>query len=150
MRRSLKSCVACRSTTTSTSRRAAFTPHGTTLKTKPVLRGVEHLGNAGVPLSSILVYMLVGWDETETFERIEERHDKLVHLGLMPFPMVFEQTPRVTRNGIPWLELKKFQRWAIRSAKFGIPWQDYRAGARPDAMKGQPRLFTWPSLRHVA
>jgi pyruvate-formate lyase-activating enzyme len=113
-------------------------------------RGIEHLGNAGVPLSSVLVYMLVGWDTTETFERIEERHNKLVRLGLMPFPMVFEQTPRVTRNGIPWLELKKFQRWAIRYAKFGIPWQDYRAGARPDAMKGQPRLFTWPSLRRVA
>jgi hypothetical protein len=103
-----------------------------------------------VNLGTVIVYMLCGWDKNETWERIELRHSKMTALGLMPFPMVFEQTPRATLNGLDWLELKHFQRWAIRYAKFSIPWADYRAGARPDPMKGQPRLFAAQSLPQCA
>jgi hypothetical protein len=93
-------------------------------------RGMQHLVDAGVKPRHVEVYMLTGYDPSETWERLLQRYETIVRFGAKPFPMVFERAPRVSGNGLAWHELKAFQRWALRSAKFGIPWTEYRVSVR--------------------
>lgn len=88
---------------------------------KIFFRGVENLERHGVPPTHLLVYMLVGYDKEETWERILYRFNRMFERGIRPYPMVFDPNRR---------DLKRFQRWAIRFAKLGIPWAEYDANAK--------------------
>ena len=84
-------------------------------------RGVERLEKAGVPPTHLLVYMLVGYDPSETMERIMYRFEKMTARGIRPYPMVYN-------NADP--TLKRFQRWVIRKYYQFIPFAEYNVNAR--------------------
>jgi len=98
---------------------------------KVFLRGVDMLERAGVPPTHLLVYMLVGWASDETMERVLYRFNRMAERGMRPYPMVYDRTNR---------ELCRFQRWAIRGSKLGIPWEEYDARAKGRADKRQGSL----------
>lgn len=79
-------------------------------------RGVDLLEKAGVPPQHILVYMLVGYDPSETWERIFYRFHKMVERGVLPYPMVYNNTNKA---------LKEFQRWVVRRYYQFVPWHEF-------------------------
>lgn len=122
--------------------------------------GVETLAKHGIPPSHLLVYMLVGYDKRETWERLFHRFTRMAERGIRPYPMIFD---RSTKRGLPlgdlhpatitianrqrWLvrnpqderlkqrTLQQFQRWAIRKYYTVIPFEEYdtsKTGPLPD------------------
>lgn len=79
--------------------------------------GVDRLERAGVPPSHLMVYMLIGYDKAETWERIMYRFERMVARGIRPYPMVYNNANR---------ELKRFQRWVISQQYEYIPWEQYK------------------------
>ena len=84
---------------------------------KIVFKGLKLLENANIPMNHIMVYMLIGFDKNETWERILYRFEKLVDKGVMPYPMVYDQSNK---------QLKKFQRWVVRRYYQFVKWEDYK------------------------
>ncbi len=84
---------------------------------KVFFRGVERLRKAGIPPTHLRVYMLIGFDPLETWKRIFHRFDKMVELGIEPYPMVFNNKRK---------DLKAFQRWVVTGLYRAVPWEDYR------------------------
>lgn len=84
-------------------------------------RGVERLDKAGVPPTHLMVYMLIGYDPTETMERIMYRFTKMTERGIKPYPMVYNNAD---------VTLKRFQRWVIRQYYQFIPFAEYNASAK--------------------
>ena len=96
--------------------------------------GVDTLEAAGIPPTCLLVYMLIGFDRRETWERVLYRFRKMTARGIRPFPMVFGDRKR----GLPLGDanhrlaprtLGEFQRWAIRRLYSVVPFEDYSASA---------------------
>jgi hypothetical protein len=79
-------------------------------------RGIGYLLQAGIKPRHIMVYMLVGYWPNETIEDVFYRFNKLKDLGVMPYPMVFDEKNK---------QLKKFQRWVIRRYYQFVKWEDY-------------------------
>lgn len=52
-------------------------------------RGVETLAKHGIPPSHLLVYMLVGYDKRETWERLFYRFKRMADLYIRVYPMVY-------------------------------------------------------------
>lgn len=97
------------------------------------MRGVELLQKHGVPPSSLLVYMLIGYDKRETWDRVLYRFNKMAALGIRPFPMVYGDRHRTLPNGstnarLEGKTLGEFQRWANRRLYTVVPFEDYNAG----------------------
>lgn len=80
-------------------------------------RGVDMLEKAGINPKRLMVYMLVGYDKNETWERIFDRFNRMVARGIMPYPMVYDKDNK---------PLKKFQRWVIRRYYQFVPWEEYQ------------------------
>ena len=96
---------------------------------KIFFRGIDRLENAGVPPKNVMVYMLIGYDQREDWDRILHRFDRMVERGVMPYPMVYNNERR---------DLKAFQRWAVTGLYRAVPWKDYRVSQRrasPDAAR---------------
>lgn len=86
-------------------------------KDEPIfMRGIGHLLGAGINPHHIMVYMLVGYDPTETWDRIFDRFNKMIELGLRPYPMVYNNERK---------DLKLFQKWVIRRYYEIVPWRDF-------------------------
>lgn len=84
------------------------------------LRGIHLLLDAGIKPGDIMVYMLCGYWPGETWDDILHRFDTMTKLGVMPYPMVFDNKNRM---------VKKFQVWVVgRYCKF-IPWPEFNPGA---------------------
>ena len=117
-------------------------------------RGMEMLQDAGIPPKHLMVYMLIGFDEKETMDRIFHRYNLLVKAGCKPYPMVFdpidddppdnqkdephqEEDPEVLR--LKNRRLRAFQRWVIgRYAEF-LPWREYwNEDSPPKEQKERP------------
>jgi hypothetical protein len=91
-----------------------------------------------------MVYMLVGYDKRETWERVLYRFKRMTDIGIRPYPMIYERD-RV--RGLPLgnapsrLEYKRladFQRWAIRKIYTVLPFEDYDGSeSRPLAVPEQ-------------
>ena len=79
-------------------------------------KGVNLLKDAGIPPAHLMVYMLIGYDPTETMDRIMYRYQKMMDFGCKPYPMVYN-------NANP--QLKRFQRWVIHHYHEFIPWEEY-------------------------
>ncbi len=88
---------------------------------KIFFRAVDRLERAGVPPTHLMVYMLIGFDPSETLERIMYRFEKMTARGIRPYPMVYN-------NADP--TLKRFQRWVIRKYYTFVAFADYDASAR--------------------
>ena len=93
--------------------------------------GVDRLERAGVPPQHLMVYMLVGYDPKETWERIFYRFDRMVERGIRPYPMVYNNARA---------DLKRFQRWVVRRYYEFVPWEDYQKSKSEDEL---------PLLTHV-
>ena len=94
---------------------------------KIFFRGVDTLERGGIPAKHVMVYMLVGYDKAETWERLLYRYDAMRARGVMPYPMVYENK---SYDGDK-RTLKHFQRWAIRLSQSGaIKWSDYDPKAK--------------------
>jgi hypothetical protein len=110
------------------------------------MRGVERLQSAGIPPTHLLVYMLVGWDAKETWERVLYRFNRMTALGIRPYPMVFGNRDRTLplggHNGrLERRTLGEFQRWAIRKAYNFISFEDYDVNAKGRAVTEQMNLW---------
>ena len=79
--------------------------------------GIDRLEKAGVNLSNVQVYMLIGFDPEETMDRIFHRFNKMVERKIRPFPMVYNNKDK---------ELKRFQRWVVRRYYEFVKWEDYQ------------------------
>lgn len=82
-------------------------------------RGVERLRCAGIPPTHLRVYMLVGYDRSETWDRIFYRFERMTAMGIQPFVMVKDRSR---------LDLRAFQRWANLGLYRIVRWSDYRPG----------------------
>jgi hypothetical protein len=80
------------------------------------MRGIGILTDAGIKPQAIMVYMLCGYWPGESMDDVMYRFEKMKALGLMPYPMVYDNTNKT---------LKKFQRWVIRRFHEFIPWSEY-------------------------
>lgn len=85
-------------------------------------RGVETLAAAGIPPHFLMVYMLVGFDPRETWDRIWHRFNRMVEIGCRPYPMVFDCRATDPER---FRELKRFQRWAITGLYRSTPFAEY-------------------------
>jgi hypothetical protein len=98
------------------------------LKDEPIFfRGVDRLERAGVPARHLRVYMLIGFDKGETWERIHHRFNRMVERGIEPFPMVFDSRDKDPAH---YRKLKQFQRWAVTGLYRAVPFSDYNPSAR--------------------
>lgn len=82
------------------------------------MKGIEIMTNAGIKPSHILVYMLCGYWKNETFDDVYYRFEKMKNMGLMPYPMIYSESPN-------YKQLKKFQRWVIRRYYHFTEWDEY-------------------------
>ena len=80
------------------------------------MRGINILFDAGIKPHHIMVYFLCGYWLGEKFEDVFYRFEKMNKLGLLPYPMVYNNSD---------VELKKFQRWVIRRYYKFVPWDEY-------------------------
>lgn len=83
--------------------------------------GVDRLERYGIPPRNLTVYMLVGYDPLETWERLWHRFNAMVARGVEPYVMVYHQTCK---------DLKKFQRWANRHLYRSVPFDQYDASIK--------------------
>jgi hypothetical protein len=80
------------------------------------MEGIGYMLDAGIKPEHILVYMLVGWDKSETWERLFYRFNKMVSMGLRPYPMVYNNERK---------DLKLFQKWVVRRYYELVSWEDF-------------------------
>ena len=92
---------------------------------KIFFRGIDTLERHGIPPKHVMVYMLIGYDPKETWERILHRFDAMVARGVMPYPMVYNNVRK---------DLKAFQRWAVTGLYRAVPWEDYRGPVRRETI----------------
>lgn len=103
-------------------------------------KGINIMTQAGINPKNIVVYMLCGYWQTETFDDVYYRYEKMVDMGLMPYPMIYDQSKN-------YAELKKFQRWVIRRYSQFIDWESFKKEnasdyyKRMNGEKGQLRIF---------
>ena len=83
---------------------------------KAFFLGVEKLLAAGIRANHIMAYMLIGYDPLETMERIQYRCDRMIEIGILPYPMVYNDSNTT---------LKAFQRYIIRRYYKVCSWEDY-------------------------
>lgn len=95
-------------------------------------RGVDLLEAAGVKPTSLMAYMLIGFDKNETWDRIFYRFDRMVERGIDPYPMPYDQSRR---------DLKRFQRWVVTRAYRNIPWDQYNPSIKGALLQPQPGFW---------
>jgi hypothetical protein len=108
--------------------------------------GVDTLESAGIPPTCLLVYMLIGYDKRETWERVMYRFKKMAARGIRPYPMIYgDRDRRLPLGGcnerIAHRTLSEFQRWAIRKAYTFVPFEAYDVNAKGHAVGGQPDML---------
>ena len=98
-------------------RRRLYTAWDNLKDEKVFFTGVERLRKAGIRPTQLMCYMLVGFDPSETWDRIWYRFNRMVGLGIDPYPMVYDEKRA---------DLKCFQRWVITRIYKTTPWDEYR------------------------
>jgi hypothetical protein len=84
--------------------------------------GVDRLEKHGVPPKHLMVYMLVGFDPLETWDRIWHRFNAMVARGVRPYPMVYEKTSKP--------KLRAFQRWVVTGLYRAVPFENYQVSMK--------------------
>lgn len=85
-------------------------------------RGMEKLERNGVPGKNVMAYMLVGYAENETEDEVMYRFQRMVSLGIKPYPMVFDCRSTEPKR---YKALKQFQRWAVTGLYRAVPFSEY-------------------------
>ena len=97
-------------------RRRLYTAWDSVGQERIFFRGIDRLEAAGIPPKHIMAYMLIGWAKGETMNLIQYRFDRMVAMGILPYPMVYGDRP----------DLKRFQRWAVTGLYRALPFSEYR------------------------
>lgn len=79
-------------------------------------RGMDVLERAGIRPDHVMAYMLIGYDKSETWDRIWHRFNRMVERGIKPYPMVYNRARK---------DLCAFQRWVNLGLYRIVPWDDY-------------------------
>lgn len=115
---------------------------------KVFFRGVDLLERAGIRMDRVLVYMLIGYDKRETWERLFYRLFKMVERELRPYPMIYgDRLRRLPLGGInKAIESKTlgdFQSWVMRRAYYHFPFEEFRHNplSNNPPLPGQLPLF---------
>jgi hypothetical protein len=108
-------------------------------------RGVDTLERYGVPSFRLRVYMLIGYDKRETWERVLYRFGKMVEREIRPYPMIYGNRDRTLPLGdcnrhLQRRTLAEFQRWVIRRAYGVVPFENYDVSAKGYRPIGQLAL----------
>jgi hypothetical protein len=101
-------------------------------------KGVDTLERHGVKPYSLLVYMLVGYDKRETWDRVLYRFRRMTERKIRPYPMVYGDRRRQLEPQHPSLghrTLAEFQRWAIRKYYTVVSFEDYDGSATEKLVK---------------
>ena len=93
-------------------------------------RGLEHLVDAGIPASHVMVYMLTGWAKGETMDDVLYRYRRLKEAGCRPWPMVYDRSDR---------ERMAFQKWVNAGWDGVVPWAEFRAAVLPPERSGKAK-----------
>lgn len=104
------------------SRRRLYTAWDNLKDESVFFRGVETLAAYGIGPQFLMVYMLVGFDKLETWDRIWHRFNAMTTLGVRPYPMVFDCRAKDPER---YRQLKRFQRWVITGLYRSTPFADY-------------------------
>lgn len=105
-------------------------------------QGIDRLERHGFRPDTIFVYMLIGWDKRETWERVFYRHGQMAARGLRPFPMVMAPRDRqlpagdvdrlqprdraVIREVVRRrLTIAHFQSWVISPTPRSVPFSEF-------------------------
>ena len=89
----------------------------------PLFRGLTALVRHGVKPDNIVVYMLVGYKDTEE-DRLYRR-EQLRAFGCRPYPMPFERTR----------DLVRFQTWIVGAYDKRVSWEQWKAAnGRPEKL----------------
>lgn len=93
--------------------------------------GIDRLERAGIPARHVMAYMLVGFDITETWDRIWHRFFRLVERGIRPYPMVYDRSRA---------DLLCFQRWVLTGLYRIVKWDEYKRSTKsPESMAAYAR-----------
>lgn len=84
-------------------------------------KGVDTLERAGIPPKHLRAYMLIGFDKSETWDRLWHRFNLMVERGIEPYPMVFDRSRK---------DLTRFQRWVITGLYRAVPFGEYDANLK--------------------
>lgn len=84
-------------------------------------KGIDRLERAGVKAKNVMAYMLVGYDPTETWDRIWYRFNAIVARGISPYPMVFDKSRT---------DLVSWQRWVITGIYRFAKWDEYKRSTK--------------------
>ena len=95
---------------------------------KRFFTGIDLLVKHGISPKNVMAYMLIGYDKRETWERIWYRFNKMVDMGILPYPMVYD--PLQQRK-----DLKQFQRYVVRQYYRHKTWKEYL-----DFVKGKVKI----------
>jgi hypothetical protein len=109
------------------------------------MAGLDRLERHGIAPEAVMVYMLVGLDPRETWERILYRHGRLVERGVRPYPMPFHKL-RFTRPD-HYRALKRFQSWAVSPAQKACSFGDFRADHKAPPSPGPLLGLMTPASR---
>jgi hypothetical protein len=115
---------------------------------KLFFRGVEILAKHGIPPKHLFVYMLIGYDRRETWERVLYRFRRMADQDIRPYPMIYGDRRRRLPAGEgadPRLGLRclgDLQRWATRRAYQTYPFVEFSHSGHRDnpTLPGQMRL----------
>ena len=95
-------------------------------------KGVDRLEKAGISPKNVMAYMLIGYDITETWDRIWHRFNRMVDREISPYPMVFDR--RRT-------DLLSFQRWVITGIYRFVKWDEYKRSTKSkESMEAYERV----------
>jgi hypothetical protein len=83
--------------------------------------GIDRLERAGIPSKNVMAYMLIGFDITETWDRIWHRFNRMVERGIRPYPMVYDRQRT---------DLLSFQRWVLTGLYRIVKWDEYRRSTK--------------------
>lgn len=97
-------------------------------------RGVDLLEARGVNPDNLMVYMLVGYDPRETWDRIWHRYNRMMERRVRPYPMVHDRY-RMEKPDL-YRKLKRFQGWIITGAHKLGPLEEFRADHRAPLPEG--------------
>lgn len=101
-------------------RRRLYTAWDNLKDEKVFFRGVDLLERAGIPPRNLMTYMLIGYDKSETWDRIWHRFHRMVERGIKPYPMVYDRSRK---------DLCAFQRWVNLGLYRIVPWEEYTGKA---------------------
>jgi len=92
--------------------------------------GVARLVKHGFRPSWLTAYMLIGYDQKETWDRIMHRYGRMNEAGIRVYPMVFGGDANRPRPA-EWDRLKQFQAWVITGARATSSFEDFNRSHKP-------------------